>query len=229
MTEPIRILVADDHPLFLDGLVATLGADAELAVVGVARDAGTAVAEAESLVPDLALLDITMPGDGLTAARRIAEGAPQTRVVMLTSSENHADLVAAMEAGAKGYMLKGIAGNELRTILKTIHAGGQYVSPGLAFGAIRGLTRPSTRDPLAELTAREREVLALVAAGLSNAEVGGRLGIAEKTVKHYMTAILGKLGAVSRVEAALIAFKAGLVTDDRDGRDDEGSRDPQSP
>jgi two-component system nitrate/nitrite response regulator NarL len=223
VSEPIRVLVADDHPLFLDGLVATLGADEELEVVGVARDADSAVALATSLGPDLALLDITMPGDGLTAARRISEAAAETRVVMLTSSENHRDLVEAMEAGARAYMLKGIAGRELCTILKTIHAGGQYVSPGLAFGAIRGLTRPSARDPLAELTSREREVLALVGGGLSNAEVGGRLGIAEKTVKHYMTAILGKLGVVSRVEAALIAFKAGLVTDGLGGRDHDGA------
>jgi DNA-binding NarL/FixJ family response regulator len=142
---------------------------------------------------------------------------------MLTSSEDQDDLVAAMDAGAKGYMLKGIAGRELRDILKTIHAGGQYVTPGLAFGAIRGLTRPRASDPLAELTDREREVLRLVTAGLSNAEIGGRLGIAEKTVKHYMTAILGKLGAVGRVEAALIAFKAGLVsTEDEAGAGDPG-------
>lgn len=211
MTERIRTIVADDHPLFLDGLVATLQADDEFEVVGVARDAVAAAQLAASVTPALALLDIGMPGNGLDAARRIAGGSPETRVVMLTSSEDHDDLVAAMEAGAKGYMLKGIAGRELRDILKAIHAGGQYVSPGLAFGAIRGLTRPRDRDPLAELTDRERDVLRLVAAGLSNAEIGGRLGLAEKTVKHYMTGILGKLGAVSRVEAALIAFKAGLV------------------
>ncbi|HEX6127390.1 MAG TPA: response regulator transcription factor [Candidatus Limnocylindria bacterium] len=216
MTDPVRIIVADDHPLFLDGLVATLSADDELDVVGVARDAGAAVELAAGERPDVALLDIGMPGDGLEAARRIAEASPDTRVVMLTSSEDQQDLVAAMDAGAKGYMLKGIAGRELLEIVKTIHAGGQYVSPGLAFGAIRGLTRPRARDPLAELTERERDVLRLVAAGLSNAEIGGRLGIAEKTVKHYMTGILGKLGAVSRVEAALIAFKAGMVGTDED-------------
>jgi DNA-binding NarL/FixJ family response regulator len=211
MTDPIRVIVADDHPLFLDGLVATLSADDELDVVGVARDAQAAVALAHSTHPDVALLDIAMPGDGLQAARRIADASPSTRVVMLTSSEDQDDLVAAMNAGSKGYMLKGIAGRELREILKSIHGGSQYVTPGLAFGAIRGLTRPRAHDPLAELTGRERDVLRHVAAGLSNAEIGGRLGIAEKTVKHYMTAILGKLGAGSRVEAALIAFKAGMV------------------
>jgi two-component system nitrate/nitrite response regulator NarL len=210
MTEPIRILVADDHPLFLDGLVATLSADEEMQVVATAGDASTAVRAAREHRPDLALLDVAMPGGGLEAARLIGSSCPETRVVMLTSSENEDDLLAAMNAGAKGYMLKGIAGRELRTILKSVHGGEVYVAPGLAYGMIKGLTRPRAHDPLKELTIREREVLELVGAGLSNAEIGGRLGLAEKTVKHYMTAILGKLGVGSRVEAALLAYKAGV-------------------
>lgn len=210
MTEPIRILLADDHPLFLDGLVATLSADEELQVVAIAGDASAAVRAAREHRPDLALLDVGMPGGGLEAARLIASACPATRVVMLTSSENEDDLIAAMNAAAKGYVLKGIAGRELRTILKSVHRGEVYVTPGLAYGMIRGLTRPRAHDPFEELTSREREVLELVAAGLSNAEIGGRLGLAEKTVKHYMTAILGKLQVGSRVEAALLAYKAGL-------------------
>jgi DNA-binding NarL/FixJ family response regulator len=214
MSGEIRIIVADDHPLFLDGLAATLSADEELDVVGVARDAPAAVALATSTQPDVALLDIAMPGGGLDAARQIAVVSPSTRVVMLTSSEDNDDLVAAMNAGSQGYVLKGIAGRELREILKSIHGGSRYVTPGLAYGAIRGLSRPPAHDPLADLTARERDVLELVGGGLSNAQIGGRLGLAEKTVKHHMTAILGKLGAGSRVEAALIAFKAGMVRPD---------------
>ena len=210
MTEPIRIVVADDHPLFLDGLVATLSADEELEVVGTARDASAAVRAAREHQPDLALLDVGMPGGGLDAARLVANASPSTRVVMLTSSENEDDLVAAMNAGAKGYVLKGIDGRELRAILKSVHGGEVYVAPGLAYGMIRGLTRPRVHDPFEDLTSREREVLELVAAGLSNAEIGGRLGLAEKTVKHYMTAILGKLQVGSRVEAALLAYKAGV-------------------
>jgi DNA-binding NarL/FixJ family response regulator len=210
MTEPVRILVADDHPLFLDGLVATLSADEELQVVATAADASAAVRAAREHRPDLALLDVAMPGGGLEAARLIGSACPATRVVMLTSSENEDDLVAAMNAGAKGYVLKGVAGRELRAILKSVHGGEVYVAPGLAYGMIRGLTRPRAHDPLEELTSREREVLELVAGGLSNAEIGGRLGLAEKTVKHYMTAILGKLQVGSRVEAALLAYKAGM-------------------
>jgi len=212
MSGPIRLLIADDHPLFLDGLVATLSADEEIQVVATAGNASAAVHEAREHLPDLALLDVAMPGGGLEAARLIGSTCPETRVVMLTSSEDQDDLLAAMEAGAKGYMLKGIAGRELRTILKAVHAGETYVAPGLAFGMIKGLTRPRAHDPLADLTTREREVLVLVGAGLSNAEIGGRLGLAEKTVKHYMTAILGKLQVGSRVEAALLAYKAGAGT-----------------
>jgi two-component system, NarL family, nitrate/nitrite response regulator NarL len=216
MTARIRIVVADDHPLFLDGLVATLSADEELEVVAVVGDAASAVEAVRRHGPDLALLDLGMPGGGLEAARRIAAASPGTRTVMLTSSENHDDLVAAMDAGARGYVLKGIAGRELRAILRAIQAGGTWLAPGLAYGALKGLSKPRTRDPLDELTTREREVLALVASGMSNAEIGGRLGLAEKTVKHYMTGILGKLGVASRVEAALIAYKAGMGREEDD-------------
>jgi DNA-binding NarL/FixJ family response regulator len=210
VSEAIRIVVVDDHPLFLDGLVATLSADEELEVVATGGDAASAVRAAREHQPDVALLDIAMPGGGIEAARRIGPASPATRVVMLTSSENEDDLLAAMDAGARGYVLKGVAGRELRIILKSVHRGEVYVAPGLAYAMIKGLTKPRIEDPLAELTSREREVLELVAAGLSNAEIGGRLGLAEKTVKHYMTAILGKLDVGSRVEAALLAYKAGL-------------------
>ena len=210
MTGPIRIIVVDDHPLLLDGLVATLAADDELEIVATGGDASAAVRAAREHQPDLALLDVAMPGGGIEAARQIEAASPGTRVVMLTSSEDEDDLLAAMNAGAKGYVLKGVAGRELRSILKSVQAGEVYVAPGLAYAMIRGLTKPRTHDPIDELTSREREVLDLVGAGLSNAEIGGRLGLAEKTVKHYMTAILGKLEVGSRVEAALVAYKAGL-------------------
>jgi len=210
MSEPIRVVVADDHPMFLDGLVATLSADPDIELVATVGDAASAVRAVEETAPDIALLDVTMPGGGLEAARQIAAVAAGTRVVILTSSEHEDDMVAAMEAGASGYVLKGVAGRELRSILRSIHAGGTYMAPGLALGALRGLSRPRPTDPLAELTSRERDVLELVVAGLSNAEIGGRLGLAEKTVKHYMTSILDKLQVASRVEAALLAYKAGL-------------------
>ena len=213
MTGPIRIIVVDDHPLLLDGLVATLSADEEIAIVATGADAAAAVRVAREHRPDLALLDVAMPGGGIEAAREIGSASPTTRVVMLTSSEDEDDLLSAMNAGARGYVLKGVAGRELRAILKSVHAGEVYVAPGLAYAMIKGLTKPHVSDPIDELTTREREVLALVGSGLSNAEIGGRLGLAEKTVKHYMTAILGKLQVGSRVEAALLAYKAGLSAD----------------
>jgi two-component system nitrate/nitrite response regulator NarL len=217
MTGPIRIIVIDDHPLLLDGLVATLSADDELVIVATGGDAASAVRAAREHQPDLALLDVAMPGGGIEAARQIGSASPTTRVVMLTSSEDEDDLLLAMDAGARGYVLKGVGGRELRSILNSVHRGEVYVAPGLAYAMIKGLTRARVRDPIDELTAREREVLGLVGAGLSNAEIGGRLGLAEKTVKHYMTAILGKLQVGSRVEAALLAYKAGL-SDDAQGR-----------
>ena len=129
---------------------------------------------------------------------------------MLTVSEDDDDLVTAMKVGASGYVLKGVSAIELARIVRSIHSGEVYVSPALAFGLLREMTRPRAAEPLSELTAREREVLELVARGLSNYEAGQRLGLAEKTVKHYVTNVLAKLHVRSRVEAALLAYKAGI-------------------
>jgi two-component system, NarL family, nitrate/nitrite response regulator NarL len=203
----LRIVVADDHPLYREGVVATLRA-AAFDVVGqasIAKDASRLVGE---LRPDLALFDISMPGGGIVAAREAHVASPGTHIVMLTVSEDEDDLRSAIDAGASGYVLKGVAGRELAAILRQVAAGDRYVSSRLAFAALRPPARST--DPLSELTEREREILDLVAEGLSNAEIGERLVIAEKTVKHYMTGVLAKLGARSRVEAALIGYKAGL-------------------
>ncbi len=209
MTDQVRVVVADDHPMFRAGVVGTLGAHPDILVVGEAEDAAGAVALARQHLPDVALLDITMPGGGLQAARDIGAACPATRVVMLTASEDEDDLLAAMKAGASGYVLKGAGATELVGVIRRVGAGEVYVSPGLAWGLLREMSRPRT-GPLDELTGREREVLELVASGLSNQEVGDRLGLAEKTIKHYMTNILGKLQVRSRVEAALLAYREGL-------------------
>jgi two-component system nitrate/nitrite response regulator NarL len=205
----LRIVVADDHPLYRDGVVGTLRA-AGLDVVGEASIARDAARLVRDLQPDLALFDVSMPGGGIEAAREAREASPTTQIVMLTVSEDEDDLRSAIDAGASGYVLKGVAGRELVAILRQVAGGDRYVSSRLAFAALRQGPQAHDADPLAELTEREREILDLVGEGLSNAEVGERLVIAEKTVKHYMTSILAKLGARSRVEAALIAYKAGL-------------------
>ena len=209
MTQPLRIVVADDHPLYRDGVVATLRA-AGLDVVGEASIARDAVRLVAGHRPDLALFDVEMPGGGIAAARDSHAASPETRIVMLTVSEDEDDLVAAVEAGASGYVLKGVAGRELVAILRQVAGGDRYVSSRLAFAALNRRSTPAEADPIEQLTERERAILDLVTEGLSNAEIGDRLSIAEKTVKHYMTQVLGKLEARSRVEAALIGYKAGL-------------------
>jgi DNA-binding NarL/FixJ family response regulator len=215
MTDQIRVVVADDHPLFREGVITSLRASQDIAVVGEAADCETAVNLVREEVPDVLLLDVTMPGDGISAAGRIAAACPATRIIMLTVSEDEDDLMAAMKAGAKGYVLKGVSAKDLLSIVRSVSAGEVYVAPGLAFGLLREMSRPRAANPLAELSTRERQVLELVAEGLGNQEIGLRLGLAEKTVKHYMTNILTKLQVRSRVEAALLAARIGLGPDPR--------------
>ena len=219
MSDLLRVVVADDHPLYRDGVVNTLRA-AGLIVVGEASIAREAIRLVEEHQPDLALFDVNMPGGGIAAAADARSRCPATRFVMLTVSEDEDDLRGALAAGASGYILKGIAGRELVTILRQVARGEQYISSALAWSALQRRTE-RLPDPLADLTAREREVLELLTEGLSNAEVGERLSLAEKTVKHYMTSVLVKLGARSRVEAALIGYRAGLGR--REDAGDQGS------
>jgi two-component system, NarL family, nitrate/nitrite response regulator NarL len=209
----IRVVVVDDHPLFREGVIASLAADRELLVVGEAADADGAFRLACEQQPDVVLLDVSMPGDGLRAASRIVAACPTTRVVMLTVSEDEDDLMMAMQAGASGYVLKGVSARELSTVIRAVHAGQRYVPPGLAFGVLREMSQPRAADPLSVLSPREREVLGLVAGGLNNHEIAMRLGLAEKSVKHHMSSILKKLQVRGRVEAALLALKNGLGPD----------------
>jgi DNA-binding NarL/FixJ family response regulator len=202
------VAVADDHPMFRAGVVMSLGQEEGIEIVGEAGDATTALELARRELPDVMLLDIAMPGGGHQAARWIAAACPATRIVMLTVSEDEDDLLEAMKAGASGYVLKGAGASELAAVIRSVHAGEVYVAPALAWGMLREMRSPRT-SPYDELTEREREVLELVAEGLSNQEVGERLGLAEKTIKHYMTNILGKLQVRSRVEAALLVAREG--------------------
>lgn len=210
VSDPVRIVVADDHPLFREGVITSLRSVPDMDVVGQAENADEAVRQVRDEVPDVVLLDVTMPGGGIEAARRIASISPATRIIMLTVSEDEDDLLEAMKAGASGYVLKGVSARELASVVRSVSAGEVYVAPTLAFGLLREMSKPRTSDPLAELSARERQVLELVATGLSNQEIGLRLGLAEKTIKHYMTNILTKLQVRSRVEAALLAARVGL-------------------
>lgn len=207
----IRVVIADDHPIFRDGLVQSLEDGGIFEVVATGGSADEAVALAERHRPDVAVLDLSMPGGGIDAARRIAAAGTAGAVAMLTVSEDDADVTAAIAAGAIGYVLKGVAAAELRRILAGIARGEAHVSPALAAHVLKAMQaprRPAPRSPLEDLTRREEEILRLVATGQSNKEVAIALNLQERTVKHYMTEILGKLQARNRVEAALIAHEA---------------------
>lgn len=203
------ILVADDHPIFRDGLVKSLEEDGTFSVVGVASSASEAVELAASLMPDIALLDLSMPGGGLSAIAQIASQNLAKHVAMLTVSEDGEDVSEALRLGAKAYILKGVSARELRGILSDVAKGETHVAPSLAAKMLTFMTKEQKpTSPLDDLTKREEDILRLVATGQSNKEVATALGLQEKTVKHYMTAILEKLHARNRVEAALIAQKA---------------------
>jgi len=206
----ISLIVADDHPIFRDGLVNSITETGEFEILGVASTANEAVALAERHKPDVALLDLSMPGNGISAAKRIADAKSASYIAMLTVSEDDGDVTAALQAGATGYVLKGVSAIELRAILTRIAAGEAHVSPGLAAQVLKIMQNrePPAREPIDDLTKREEDILKGVAAGHSNREIGDNLGIQEKTVKHYMTTILSKLQARNRVEAALIAQEA---------------------
>lgn len=211
----ISILIADDHPIFRQGLALTLkeAEDFELCgEVGTAEDAYRSTVE---LKPDLLLLDLSMPGGGQSVIEQIVREAPDTHVVVLTASEDSVDLSAAISAGASGYIVKGVGGRSLINILRDIRGGQHYITPSLATRVLGELAQGSTNgdgnDPLANaqrqrleaLTPREREIMALVATGCSNRRIAEEIGIQEKTVKHHMTRILAKLKAANRTEAAM--------------------------
>jgi len=209
--DPIRILLADDHPMFREGVAHSLGNEPDLEVVAQTASGEEAVELARRLTPDVALLDITMPGiGGIAAAAQIAASVPRMRILMLTVSEDKDNLLAALKAGAHGYALKGTSASELRAIVRRVAGGEAFVTPALATRLLVEFSRPQERDPLSELTAREHDVIRLISLGSSNREIAERLHLAEKTVKHYVTGILQKLHARSRTEAALIAVGHGL-------------------
>ena len=207
----LRIAIVDDHPMFRDGVAVTLASDTMIELVGQGSTAEHAIQIAQDILPDVLLLDISLPGGGIQATREIARLFPYIKVIMLTASENEEHVSGALEAGARGYILKGIGAAEL---LRTVHAvnnGESYVSPQLAARLLTTMRNrppaPAVEDPLPSLTKREEQILDAVANGRTNKEVANQLNISEKTVKHYMTNIMHKLQVRNRVEAALMAKK----------------------
>lgn len=201
----IRIAVIDDHPLFREGVIRSLGECAGMEIVAEGGSREDAISIAEKTAPDVMLMDISMPGHGLEAIEAVLQKQPSAKIVMLTVSEASDDLACAVRRGAKGYVLKGIGSQELAEVVKTVAGGESYVAPNLSVRLVQSLTQGSEekRDPFADLTQREKEVLELVASGLSNKRIAIALDLHEKTIKHHMTRIFSKLNVTNRTEAAL--------------------------
>ncbi len=207
MVERIRVAVVDDHAMFRAGVIQSLGFDGGIEVVGEGASAAEAVQLARELSLDLILLDVSMPGNGIEAAREILRMPEPPKVAMLTVSEDDNDVTGALEAGAVGYLPKGIRAPDLIAAVRSLRDGRSVVSPDLALRVLSKRVRAEA-SPLATLSDQERRTLHLVASGLSNREVGERLDVQEKTVKYHVTNILRKLKARNRVEAVLIARRA---------------------
>lgn len=209
-----RIVIVDDHALFRDGLATILDAEDDLEVVGQGGSAVEAIQLTKDLTPDIILLDLDMPGGGLSAARVISNEISKTKIVVLTASEEDNNLLNALKIGAKAYILKGVAARELLRILRMVIDGENYVPPALAASMLLEMNMSKTHpkkefeNPIDSLTGREKEILEGLASGLSNKEIGQNLFLSEKTVKHYITIILQKLQVRNRVEAALLAQRS---------------------
>jgi DNA-binding NarL/FixJ family response regulator len=210
MSATIRIAVVDDHPLLRDGVVNTLKA-AGMDVVGVGGCATDATRLAADHGPDVMLLDISMPGGGIETARSLAQSHPGIMTIMLTVSEREDDVIAAMEAGARAYVLKGISGPDLLATIHAVRQGETYITPQIAARVLAkmrhngngGVSARSRPIDTTELTAREEQIINEVAQGLTNKEIAIKFSLSEKTVKHYMTSVLQKLQVRNRVEAVI--------------------------
>jgi len=203
----IRIAVIDDHPMFREGATQIFAGLDDIEVVAEGATAADALRVAKQFHPDVILLDITLPGGGLEAAAGIARACPNVRTVMLTASESELDVAAALQAGARGYILKGSSGPEVVETVRAIFSGESYVAPSLAARLLIQMSRRAdvvANKPGNDLTSREEEILSLVSRGLTNKEIANRLNLTERTVKHHMTSIMRKSKVRNRVEAMLM-------------------------
>ncbi len=214
MSRPIRILIADDHPLFRAGLRALLDSVADTEVVGEAATGEDAVDAALSLLPDVVVMDINMPGlNGIDATRRILDEAEGINVLMMTMHDDDDAVFAAIRAGAHGYQLKGAAQDETLRAIRSVANGEAIFGPGIAERLQRFLATPPGRDPsevFPQLTDRELEILQFLAQRKANAEIAAKLFLSQKTVRNYVSAIFAKLEVADRAEAGLVARAAGL-------------------
>ncbi|HET8569889.1 MAG TPA: response regulator transcription factor [Candidatus Limnocylindria bacterium] len=208
------VLVVDDHDLARHGLMAILSGNDDISVVGEARTGREAIETARSLLPDVVLMDVRMPDmDGLEATRRIKEERPRTAVIIVTNHEDPAYLRSAVEAGAAGYLLKDISREHLVNAVREVASGGTFIERQRLRGVLGGVqsSRADAPDAAKSLTKREREILALVAEGMSNREIAERLVLSPETVKSHVAAILSKLDLSDRTQAAVYAVRNGLA------------------
>jgi NarL family two-component system response regulator LiaR len=207
----IRVLIADDHTVVREGLRAFLELQDGIEVVGEAGDGEEAIAQADAKNPDVILMDLVMPKlDGVGAMRELRERLPAIRVIVLTSFLDDERLLPAIRAGAAGYLLKDVEPAELARAVRAAHAGQAMLAPPVAARLVRAVAEGAGQRE--RLTAREREVLELIARGRSNKRIAFELGISEKTVKAHVGRLLAKLGVADRTQAALLAVREGLVS-----------------
>jgi len=210
----VRVLVVDDHPLFRDGVRTALAGEDDLEVVGEADDVASALAQVAQDPPDVVLMDLNLPdATGIEATRRLLADHPEVRVLVMTMSQDDDAVVAAMRAGARGYVVKGAGRRDLVDSVRTVAAGGAVFSPEVAdrlAGYFTGLAAVPGRAAFPQLTEREREVLELLARGLDNRGIARELFLSDKTVRNYVSTLLDKLEVDSRADAVLRARNAGL-------------------
>lgn len=205
----IRVLIVDDHPIVREGLTAVLDREPDIEVVAVAASVADGISRAAATHPDLILLDLKLPGADEAGSVAQFAGGPSP-VLVFTAYDSDDDVFRAIRDGARGYLLKGSPASEVAHAIRQVHAGESYLSPRIAATLVKDVARP--RGAPAALSPRERAVLRLVAAGLSNRQIGGTLSISERTVKFHVTAILNKLGADNRAQAVALAAERGLLS-----------------
>ncbi len=218
--DSLRLLIADDHPLFRHGLAGSLESEADIEVVGEATTGDEAIAFAERMQPDVVLMDIQMPGsNGLEATRSIVRASPQIRVLILTMFEDDASVFTAMRAGARGYVLKDSEKEAIVRAIRAVGRGEAIFSPAIASRVIDffAARQVAPRETFPALTEREREVLQLLAEGQNNAAIVKALALSPKTVSNYLSNIFSKLQVADRAEAVLRARRAGLGPGDDSG------------